>query len=121
MAASGLIFIIACSNVANLILARTVRREGELSIRAALGSHLHSSDKNFLELLMTATAQGSPGVVLWMSLWILGATVALSSLARGRVLAQSSEGRRLQLVTTSGPQESGAVHFCLPPTTLSYL
>src|SRR2546429_4233237 len=37
LAASGLVFIIACSNVANLILSRTVRREGELSIRAALG------------------------------------------------------------------------------------
>ncbi len=38
LAASGLIFIIACSNAANLILARTVRREGELSMRAALGA-----------------------------------------------------------------------------------
>ncbi len=57
---------------------------------STLDAHLHRSDKRFLELLMAATAQGSAGVVLWMTLSILGAVVALSSRARGHAWPQSA-------------------------------
>ena len=65
LAASGLVFIIACSNVANLILARTVRREGELSIRAALGASTWSLRRMLLaESLLLCGAGAVLGVMI---------------------------------------------------------
>jgi putative ABC transport system permease protein len=64
LAASGLVFIIACSNVANLILARTVRREGELSIRAALGASTGALRRMLLaESLLLCCAGAALGVL----------------------------------------------------------
>jgi putative ABC transport system permease protein len=64
LAASGLVFIIACSNVANLILARTVRREGELSIRAALGASTGALRRMLLaESLLLCGAGAALGVM----------------------------------------------------------
>jgi putative ABC transport system permease protein len=65
LAASGLVFIIACSNVANLILARTVRREGELSIRAALGASTWTLRRMLLaESLLLCGAGAVIGVII---------------------------------------------------------
>jgi putative ABC transport system permease protein len=65
LAAAGLVFIIACSNVANLILARTVRREGELAVRAALGASTWSLRRLLLaESLMLCCAGAAIGVLI---------------------------------------------------------
>jgi putative ABC transport system permease protein len=64
LASSGLIFIIACSNVANLILARSVRREGELAIRAALGATTAALRRTLLaESLLLSVAGAALGVL----------------------------------------------------------
>src|SRR6266852_795052 len=64
LAASGLVFIIACSNVANLILARTGRREGELAIRAALGASAGALRRTLLaESLILCVAGATLGVI----------------------------------------------------------
>jgi putative ABC transport system permease protein len=64
LAAAGLVFIIACSNAANLILARTVRREGELAVRAALGASSGALRRTLLaETLLLGGAGAAVGVL----------------------------------------------------------
>jgi putative ABC transport system permease protein len=65
LAAAAVVFIIACSNVANLILARSVRREGELAVRAALGASRGALRRTLLaESLVLCGAGAVLGVVL---------------------------------------------------------
>ena len=65
LAASGLVFVIACSIVANLILARSVRREGELAIRAALGASAGALRRTLLaESLLLCGAGAALGVAI---------------------------------------------------------
>ena len=65
LAASALVFVIACSNVANLILARSVRREGELAVRAALGASAGALRRTLLaESLLLCGAGAILGVAI---------------------------------------------------------
>jgi len=68
LAASVLIFIIACSNVANLILARSVQRESELALRAALGATTLGLRRTLLaESLLLGGSGAALGVLI--ALW----------------------------------------------------
>ena len=65
LAAAAVVFVVACSNVANLILARSVRREGELAVRAALGAGSGALRRTLLaESLVLCGAGAVLGVVL---------------------------------------------------------
>src|SRR5256712_10316416 len=64
LAGSELVLVSECSNVANLVLARTVRREGELAIRAALGAGTGTLRRTLLaESLVLSSAGAALGVL----------------------------------------------------------
>ena len=101
LAAAAVVFIIACSNVANLILARSVRRETELVLRAALGADRSALRRTLLaESLLLCAAGAVLGLALAkplvtvagryaarFSIRALEATVDISVLSVGAGLA----------------------------------
>src|SRR5947208_4646893 len=111
LAASALVFIIACSNAANLILSRTVRREGELTIRAALGASGAALRRTLLaESLVLCTAGAALGVIT--------ARPLLDVLAR---YASRFSVRALNLTVDSGVLWVGALLALIAAVLLAYV
>jgi len=111
LAASGLVFVIAWANVANLILARTVRREGELAIRTALGAGTGALRRN---LLAESLLLGGAGAVIG----ILSAQPMAAILAR---YASRFSVRALDLTVDSSMLWVGAVLAMVAAVFLAFV
>jgi putative ABC transport system permease protein len=103
LATVGLILLIACANVANLMLARTAAREREIAIRSALGAaRRRLFGQLAVESLVLAIAGGLSGLLLAMWMTDLVPTLLASRLPRAEAVRIDGVVLLIALAVTLG-------------------
>ena len=94
----SLLLLIACLNVGNLLLARSVARQHELSLRVAIGASRWRLARQFLlESLVLSSAGAVAGLVL--AVWMPRALLAYLSDMRGPILLDTPVDRHVLFFT----------------------
>jgi len=92
--AVGLVLLIACANIANLLLARTANREQEMAVRAALGASRGRVVRQMLtESLLLAILGGAAGTLL--AEYVMKVVLPLGGHSIPRLAQTSVDGRVL--------------------------
>jgi putative ABC transport system permease protein len=92
MAVVGVVLLIACANLASLLMARGVRRRGELAVRASLGASRGRLIRQLtIESLVLSVCGGVVGLAL--AYWAMQALLALTA---GALTAGSTAAVRLE-------------------------
>jgi putative ABC transport system permease protein len=97
-AAVGLVLLIACANVAHMLLSRAAARAREIAVRAAVGAGRGRLIRQFLtESLVLAVAGGAGGLLL--AGWAIEIVKALGATSLPRVQSIALDGRVLAFGT----------------------
>ena len=98
MAVAGLVLVIACANIANLLLVRAAARASEMAVRLSLGANRsHLITQLLVESCLLAAIGGAAGLLV--ARWTLGAVSTLLPAQMAAIVPPGIDGRMLLTAT----------------------